>query len=673
MRSGFAGGGNLEETAMNDGIEQKPGAATRSAVEEKVPISPKQRSKPRAPQKGRRKKAVTSGKPEFSSAPSSGGAAPPSAAAQSEALPDPAELTRQMAEIAGKSRQLVAEFLKRKRREEGVGMADPLGIGTAFLEMTAHMMADPSRLVQAQLSLWNDYLTLWQRTTQRFLGGESEPMIEPAAGDRRFRDAAWTENTLFDFIKQSYLLTARWLQGTVREVEGIDERTARKVDFYTRQFVDAIAPSNFLMTNPEVLRATIESRGENLLNGLKNLLDDLERGKGRLAIRMTDMEAFRIGENIAVTPGKVVYQNDLLQLIQYEPTTEKVKRRPLLIIPPWINKFYILDLRPGNSFIRWAVSQGHTVFVISWVNPDEHLAGKTFSDYMLEGPLAALSAIEQATGEREANVIGYCLGGTLLASTLAYMAVKADDRVKSATYLVTMVDFAEAGELSVFIDEEQLSALEGRMNAAGYLEGRDMATTFNMLRANDLIWSFVVNNYLLGKSPFPFDLLYWNADSTRMPAAMHSFYLRNMYQENLLVKPGGISLDGVPIDLRKITTPSFLLSTREDHIAPWRSTYAATQLYKGPVKFVLSASGHIAGVVNPPGGKYGHWENSKNPPTPEEWFATATAHPDSWWPPWERWISHYAGGEVPARRPGHGRLKPIEDAPGSYVKVRAAD
>ncbi|HMD62452.1 MAG TPA: class I poly(R)-hydroxyalkanoic acid synthase [Stellaceae bacterium] len=578
-----------------------------------------------------------------------------------------------MAEIAGKSQQLVAEFLKRQGREEGVGMADPIGIGTAFLEMTAHMMADPSRLVQAQLSLWNDYLTLWQRTAQRFLGGETAPMIEPPAGDRRFRDAAWTDNTLFDFIKQSYLLTARWLQGTVREVEGIDERTARKVDFYTRQFVDAIAPSNFLMTNPEVLRATIESRGENLFNGLKNLLDDLERGKGRLAIKMTDMEAFRIGENIAVTPGKVVYQNDLMQLIQYESTTEKVKRRPLLIIPPWINKFYILDLRPSNSLIRWAVSQGHTVFVISWVNPDEHLAAKTFTDYMLEGPLAAVDAIEQATGEREANVIGYCLGGTLLASTLAYMAVKRDDRIKSATYLVTMVDFAEAGELSVFIDEEQLSALEERMNARGYLEGRDMATTFNMLRANDLIWSFVVNNYLLGKSPFPFDLLYWNADSTRMPAAMHSFYLRNMYQENLLVKPGGVSLDGVPIDLRKIKTPTFLLSTREDHIAPWRSTYAATQIYKGPVEFVLSASGHIAGVVNPPGGKYGHWENDKNPATPEEWLATATAHTDSWWPPWERWVSQYAGGEVPARRPGDGKLKPIEDAPGSYVKVRGAD
>ena len=602
-----------------------------------------------------------------------GNVTPPANGKAEDDFPDNAELSQQIAEIAQKSQELVAEFLNRQAAEDGVGMASPLAIGAAFLEMTARLMSDPSRLVQAQLSLWNDYLTLWQRTTQRFLGGATEPVIEPPAGDRRFRDVAWTDNTLFDFIKQSYLLTARWLQNAVRDVEGIDERTARKVDFYTRQFVDAIAPSNFLMTNPEVLRATIESRGENLLNGLKNLLDDLERGKGRLAIRMTDMEAFRIGENIAVTPGKVIYQNELLQLIQYNPTTENVKRRPLLIIPPWINKFYILDLRPSNSFIRWAVSQGHTVFVVSWVNPDERLAAKTFTDYMLEGPLAALDAIEQATGEREVNVIGYCLGGTLLASTLAYMAAKRDNRIKSATYFVTMVDFAEAGELSVFIDEEQLSALEERMNAKGYLEGRDMARTFNMLRANDLIWSFVVNNYLLGRSPFPFDLLYWNADSTRMPAAMHSFYLRNMYQENLLAKPGGIALDGVPIDLRKIRTPSFLLSTREDHIAPWRSTYAATQLYRAPIKFVLSASGHIAGVVNPPGGKYGHWENDGNPPTPEEWLATATAYPDSWWPTWEGWISQYAGGEVPARHPGDGRLKPLEDAPGSYVKVRAED
>jgi polyhydroxyalkanoate synthase len=585
-----------------------------------------------------------------------------------------------MAEIAERSQRLVAEFLARQasrgeaRADGGAGMADPAAIGAAFFELTQRMMADPQKLIQAQVALWNDYLTLWQRTAQRlFGGGNAEPVIEAAADDRRFRDAAWSSNTLFDFIKQSYLLSARYIQGAVREVGGLDEHTGRKVDFYTRQFVDAMAPSNFVMTNPEVLRATVESRGENLVNGLKNLLDDLERGKGQLSISMTDMAAFRIGDNIATTPGKIVYQNDLIQLIQYAPTTETVRRRPLLIIPPWINKFYILDLRPTNSFIKWAVGQGHTVFVISWVNPDERLAAKSFADYMKEGPLAALDAMEAATGEKKANVIGYCLGGTLLSATLAYMAAKRDRRVKSATYFVTMVDFAEAGDLSVFIDEEQIAALETRMNEKGYLDAREMHTTFNMLRANDLIWSFVINNYLLGKQPFPFDLLYWNADSTRMPAAMHSFYLRKMYQENLLSQPGGITLDGVKIDLRKVKTPAFLLSTREDHIAPWRSTYAATQLYAGPAKFVLSASGHIAGVVNPPGSKYGHWTNDKNPPTADDWLATATQHDGSWWPEWEEWVSQYTGGQVPARQPGDGKLTPIEDAPGSYVKVRAED
>ena len=434
-----------------------------------------------------------------------------------------------------------------------------------------------------------------------------------------------------------------------------------------------MAPSNFVLTNPEVLRATIDSGGENLVNGLKHVLEDLERGKGRLMIKMTDLDAFQVGGNIAVTPGKVVFQNDLIQLIQYVPTTEKVLRRPLLIIPPWINKYYILDLRPDNSFVKWAVSQGHTVFVVSWVNPDEALAQKTFEDYMREGPLAALDAMADATGEREANVIGYCLGGTLLASTLAYMAVKGDDRIKSATYFVTMTDFAEAGELSVFIDEEQLGALEERMKEHGFLEGSDMATTFNMLRANDLIWSFVVNNYLLGKEPFPFDLLYWNSDSTRMPAAMHAYYLRNMYQDNKLIVPNALELAGVPIDLRKIKTPAFLLSTKEDHIAPWKSTYAATQIYQGPVKFVLSASGHIAGVINPPGkSKYGHWENAKLPKSPDDWLAAAKYVDGSWWPTWEKWVGKYAGGEVDARQPGGGKLAVIEDAPGSYVLTKAS-
>jgi polyhydroxyalkanoate synthase subunit PhaC len=595
-------------------------------------------------------------------------------------IPDPAELSRRLAEIAERSQLLVSEFLSRQQGRGsgdgpigGAGMADSMAIGAAFFELTQRMMADPGRLVEAQMALWSDYLNLWQRTTERLMGKPAEPVVAPAADDRRFRDQAWSDNAVFDFIKQSYLLTARYIQGVVKETGGLDTHTGRKVDFYTRQFVDAMAPSNYVMTNPEVLRATVESRGENLLNGLKNLLDDLERGKGGLAISMTDMTAFKIGGNVATTPGKIVYQNDLIQLIQYAPTTATVHRRPLLIVPPWINKFYILDLRPANSFIKWAVGQGHTVFVISWVNPDQRLSGKSFEDYMNSGPLAALDAMAAATGEKEANIIGYCLGGTLLSATLAYMAAKRDRRVKSATFFVTMVDFAEAGDLSVFIDEEQIKSLEERMAKKGYLEARDMHTTFNMLRANDLIWSFVVNNYLLGKQPFPFDLLYWNADSTRMPAAMHSFYLRRMYQENLLSQPGGITLGGVKIDLRKVKTPSFILSTREDHIAPWRSTYVATQLYGGPVKFVLSASGHIAGVVSPPGSKYGHWTNDRNPPSPDDWLAGATQHDGSWWPMWEEWISQYTGGEMPARVPGDGKLKPLEEAPGSYVQVRAED
>jgi polyhydroxyalkanoate synthase subunit PhaC len=584
-------------------------------------------------------------------------------------LPDPAAVGRSMADIAERSQRIVSEWLKRQNQEERD--VDPLNIGSAFLEMTARLMANPAQMMKAQIGFWQDYMTLWQNTARRMMGIDTEPVIDAPATDRRFRDDAWKDSEVFDFIKQSYLLSARYVQDVVTHVDGLDKKTAQKVDFYSRQFCDAMSPSNFLLTNPEVLRRTAETGGENLLKGLNNLLSDLENGKGKLRIKMTDTEAFRLGENIGVSPGKVVYQNDLMQLIQYAPTTETVLKRPLLICPPWINKFYILDLRPRNSLVRWAVSQGHTVFVISWVNPDEKLAEKGFEDYMQQGYLAALDAIEQATGEREVNAIGYCLGGTLLASTLAYMAAKKDDRIKSATFFVALTDFEEAGELGVFIDEEQLTSLEDKMNKRGYLEGSEMATTFNMLRANDLIWSFVVNNYLLGNDPFPFDLLYWNADSTRMPARMHSFYLRKMYQENLLAQPGGITLSDVPIDLRKIKTPAYFLSTREDHIAPWKSTYRGTQLLGGSKRFVLAASGHIAGVVNPPeGGKYSHWINEALPPDPDTWFRGATEIAGSWWPDWQRWVSAQAKEHVPARVPGDGKLKPIEDAPGSYVRVR---
>jgi polyhydroxyalkanoate synthase subunit PhaC len=590
-------------------------------------------------------------------------------------MPDPAEVSRSMSDIAEHAQHLVLDWLKRQSGPESKPEVkpDPLGIGSAFLEMTARLMANPAKMMQAQIGFWRDYLTLWQNTAKHMVGIPTEEVIDASPSDRRFRDHAWHDNEVFDFIKQSYLLSARYVQDVVKQAEGLDPKTAAKVDFYSRQFIDAMSPSNFVLTNPEVLRKTVETGGENLLRGLNNLLTDLERGKGKLRIKMTDMEAFKLGENIAVSPGKVVFQNDLMQLIQYTPTTPQVLKRPLLIAPPWINKFYILDLRPKNSFVRWAVGQGHTVFVISWVNPDAQLAEKGFEDYMREGYLAALDAIEKATGEREVNAIGYCLGGTLLGSTLAYMAAKGDDRIKTATFFVTMLDFAEAGELGVFIDEEQLRALEDKMNKRGYLEGSEMATTFNMLRANDLIWSFVVNNYLLGNEPFPFDLLYWNADSTRMPARMHSFYLRKMYQENLLAQPNAISLAGVPIDLRRIQVPAYFLSTREDHIAPWKSTYKGTQILSGPKRFVLAASGHIAGVVNPPeGGKYGHWVGTDLPPDPEAWLKGATEMAGSWWPDWQRWVVSHDKEMVPARKPGAGKLKAIEDAPGSYVRVKAS-
>ncbi|SJZ51618.1 polyhydroxyalkanoate synthase [Enhydrobacter aerosaccus] len=605
---------------------------------------------------------------------SSASTAPASAPAGLSAA-ESEKLQAALKDIAERSQKLLKDFVDRYAAE-GPQPADPLRLTQTFMDFTAKMLADPNKLVQAQIELWQQYMQLWQITAQRMMGQPVQPMAEPAKGDRRFNDPAWKDAVVFDYIKQSYLLTARWLQGTVKEVEGIDEKTAQKVDFYTRQFIDAMSPSNFALTNPQVVTATINSKGENLIKGLQNLLTDLERGKGRLAIRQTDMKAFRVGGNVATSPGKVVFQNKLMQLIQYAPRTEEVYAMPLLIVPPWINKFYILDLKPENSFIKWATEHGYTVFVISWVNPDEELSKLGFEDYMKLGPLAALEAIEKATGERQVSAIGYCIGGTLMAATLAYMAARGDNRIAACTFFTAQVDFTEPGELGVFIDEDQLAGVEEIMGKKGYLDGTEMATTFNMLRANDLIWSFVVNNYLMGKDPFPFDLLFWNTDATRMPAAVHSYYLRNMYQNNLLAKPGGLIIDNVPIDLRKVSIPIYLQAGKEDHIAPAKSVYKATQLYSGPVRFMLAGSGHIAGVVNPPHAKkYQHWlnETAKNPPTLEEWRAGATEYPGSWWNDWDKWLSEKSGAKVPARIPGAGGLPAIEDAPGSYVKVRLID
>jgi polyhydroxyalkanoate synthase subunit PhaC len=586
--------------------------------------------------------------------------------------PDPAEIAASYAEVAKRAAALMQEHLQRQVQSGIQPAGDELGVAQAFSDMMTRMMANPYAVMQAQMKLASDYMALWQNSMMRMMGVEVEPVAAPDKGDKRFKDEQWQDHFLFDFIKQSYLITARHIHDTVSSVEGLDEQTQKKVEFFTRQYVDALSPSNFAMTNPEVLRETVASRGQNLVRGLNNLLRDIEQGDGKLRIRMTDTEAFELGRNVATSPGKVVFQNRLMQLVQYTPSTDTVLKRPLLIVPPWINKFYILDLREKNSYIKWCVDQGHTVFVISWVNPDAQLAQLGFDAYLSEGVLAAIDAIEQQTGEKQVNAVGYCLGGTLLAIALAWLTAKRQKRIAAATFLTTLTDFSEPGELGVFIDEQQVSSLEKKMSERGYLEGSEMANTFNMLRANDLIWSFVVNNYLMGKDPFPFDLLYWNSDATRLPAKMHSFYLRNMYLKNCLIEPGGIELDGVKIDLGKIRTPAYFISTVEDHIAPWKSTYSGARHFGGPVRFVLGGSGHIAGIVNPPvANKYCYWVGGDSlPESADDWFAGASAQAGSWWSDWQGWITGQDDARVPARDPAAGPLAPIEDAPGSYVKQR---
>jgi polyhydroxyalkanoate synthase subunit PhaC len=557
--------------------------------------------------------------------------------------------------------------------DDGYQVMDPRTVVSTFQEFFQKAALDPASMIKRQSELTADLGALWQRTATRILSNTPvEPVIEPAKQDKRFKSELWVQNPLFDHAKQWYLLWSRFFESSVHSVNGIDPHTQHKTEFFTRQFVSALSPTNFVVTNPTVLSATIESRGENLLKGLRNLVEDLERGGGRLSLKMSDLEAFRFGENIANTPGKVVFQNELMQLIQYDPSTTSVQRRPLLIVPPWINKFYILDLKPKNSFIRWCVEQGQTVFVVSWINPGAELADKQFSDYLIEGPIAAMDAIKRMTGESEINALGYCIGGTLIASTLAYLAATNNKRIAAATLLTTLLDYADVGDISVFIDEPQLQLADEHMHRLGYLEGHHMSEAFNLMRENDLIWFFVINNYLLGRAPAAFDILYWNSDATRMPATMQSYYLRNMYHRNVLKNAGGITLANVPIDLRKIDIPLYFLSTREDHIAPWHSTYAGTQLVSGPVRFVLGASGHVAGVINPPSAnKYGYWTNESLSPEPESWLSGATHHQGSWWNDWADWLSRHGGGQVASRQPGCGKLEAIENAPGSYVKVRA--
>jgi polyhydroxyalkanoate synthase len=579
----------------------------------------------------------------------------------------PEKFSANMAKIADYYQRIMQLVILKKTNDNNKAL-DPFNISNAFAAMFTQLLSKPEKLMEYQMDFTHNYMKLLDNITHRFMGNDTPPLYKPVGKDNRFKDAAWEENAMFDFIKQSYLMTSDWMQHFVKNIEGLDSKTSQKIIFHTRQFLDALSPSNFVMTNPQVLKATLESNGENLVKGMENLLSDIESSKQMITITTSDSTAFEIGDNIAVTPGKIIYQNDLMQLIHYTPLRAENYSRPLLVMPPWINKYYILDLKKENSYVRWLLEQGYSVFMISWVNPDKSHAGKGFEDYMSEGPLAALDAIEAATGSTEVNVVGYCLGGTLLSATLSYMKSKNDRRIKSATLLTTLIDFSQAGELSLFVDDEQLRMVEERMEQDGFFDGCDMATTFNMLKANDMIWSFFINNYLLGKSPFPFDLLYWNADSTRLPAAMHSFYLRNMYRDNLLKEPCGITLKGTSIDVSKVDIPCYLLSTREDHIAPWKSTYLSTTLLGGDLTFVLAASGHIAGVVNHPGNnKYSYWTNNTIPASAEEWLTAAEEHKGSWWENWHQWQQHYAGKMIAVVE---DRLPALEDAPGSYVKVR---
>ena len=642
---------------------KKPKVAKAKAAKAKAAKPKAKKVKPAAPK--------VEAKPAAAAAPA---AAPVTPEGKNYPVPELGAFAINLIQAASLGQKAASLLLKNEESEGLSGVAsDAKRIGKTILDVASHYIKNPVKLIEAQGQLWNGYINLVQATTRRLMGQETHAIAEPTRTDKRFKDADWKNRVIFDVLKQSYLIASQWLDQQVQGTQGVDEHTRKKAEFYIKQFANAFSPSNFLLTNPEVLRTTLQSNGENLVMGMQHLLEDVERGHGKLQIQQTDMTAFEVGRNIALTPGKVVFQNDLIQLLQYEPSTDKVYKRPLLIFPPWINKYYILDLTAEKSFVKWAVAQGYTVFVVSWVNPDARQAMYSFESYMLEGAYAALDAVEKATGEREVNCIGYCIGGTMLSSTLAHMAAKKDDRIKSATFFATQVDFTEAGDLQVFIDEEQINKLEAQMDAhGGLLEGSSMASTFNMLRSNELIWSYVVNNYLLGREPVPFDLLYWNADATRMPAKMHLFYLRECYLRNHLAQ-GVMELGGEKLDLGKVKIPIFLQSSREDHIAPYNSVYKATRLFGGDVKFIVAGSGHIAGVINPPSAKkYQYWTSDAHPKTAREWLDGAVETPGSWWHYWENWLAPKSGEMVKARKPGDGKLKVLESAPGSYVLVKGA-
>ncbi|WP_306249567.1 alpha/beta hydrolase [Parvularcula sp. IMCC14364] len=589
---------------------------------------------------------------------------------------DVGALTEYIKDVSGYNQEILTDIVGKQTKTPAAAQdpnQDPLNVTDTMLGVYQSIFTNPQNVMRSQFKMWEDYARLAENMSKKALGQKTDPTVAPDLADRRFSHPAWSENHALDFIKQSYLIMSQHARDMVADAPDIDEHKRKKALFYTEQFLAAMAPTNFPTTNPEVMEEALKSKGENFLRGYKNLLEDMERGEGELEMKQADLDFFKVGKNIATTPGKVVYQNDLIQLIQYAPATAEVDERPLLIFPPWINKFYILDLQPENSLVSWLTEQGKTVFVVSWVNPDKKLAHKTFEDYMFEGIYAAVDAVEQATGFKGVDTIGYCIGGTLLSIALGHMAEKGDDRIKSATFFTAQMDFEEAGDLLLFVDEEQIQNIEKQIDAAGGIfEASSMSRTFNMLRPVDLIWSVYVDNYLLGKEAKRFDLLYWNSDATDMPKEVYLFYLREFYQHNRLSKKE-LVIDGVTIDLKKVTIPVFMQSGEKDHIAPFRSIYRSAQLYGGPVTFMLAGSGHIAGVINHPTKKKYHYRTNETlPDTVEGWMGVAEKHDYSWWPYWHKWLGGVGTGrKVPARIPGDGALTPIEDAPGSYVLVQS--
>jgi len=531
---------------------------------------------------------------------------------------------------------------------------------------------DTAMLFNKQMAFMNQQAELWQSATKALLGTKVDPVVSEDRSDRRFSDNEWSENPVYNYLKQSYLLNSNMMQEMVNSLHFEDPKAEEQIKFYTRQYINSVSPTNNALTNPEVCRDIIESKGENLIKGLQNFMQDLQKSPAEaLRISQTDNDAFTLGENLAYTPGDVIYQNDLIQLIQYKATTKKVNEIPLLFIPPFINKYYVLDMDEQKSLIKWSVEQGHTVFVISWINPDASLSHKSFSDYMKEGPIAALDVIEQVTKSSKVNVVGYCIGGTLLATTQSYLLAKGDTRINSLTFLTTLLDFEEPGEIGVYLSEQMLPFLKKNIKEKGILDGRVLGLAFSMLRENSLFWSYFVNNYLKGKDPAPFDILYWNSDSSNLPAETFDFYMTNTYQENNLIKDGEVEVDGVAIELSKITTPSYFLATIADHIVLWKASYQGTKVLSGPTRFVLAGSGHLAGVINSVDhGKYPHWVNDELSDSAEHWFEGATKKEGSWWTDWQNWLIPQSGKQVTARKQGSKKYACIEAAPGSYVKKR---